>query len=61
MTTDTDLFPLRDLDFLLDDVIGLEQILQAPRYAAHDRETVASTLELARDVAMNVFRQASLT
>ncbi|MEZ4320588.1 MAG: acyl-CoA dehydrogenase [Myxococcota bacterium] len=51
----TDLFPLRDLTFLLEDVLDLDGILAAPAYAMHDRETLRSTLELARELAHDVF------
>ncbi|MEQ1505353.1 MAG: acyl-CoA dehydrogenase [Myxococcota bacterium] len=51
----TDLFPLRDLTFLLEDVLRLDTLLAAPRFAHHDRDTLRAVLELARTVAADVF------
>ncbi|MCB9684121.1 MAG: acyl-CoA dehydrogenase [Alphaproteobacteria bacterium] len=54
MTT-TDLMPTRDLRFLLEEVHGLGDLLTADRYAHTDLDTLRSVLDLARDVAHDVF------
>jgi len=51
----TDLFPLRDLDFLLWEVLSLGDLLTADRYAEHDEDSVRGMLELARSIAADVF------
>jgi butyryl-CoA dehydrogenase len=50
----TDLFPARDLQFLVEDVLDLDGLLAAPRYAHTDRDTVRSVFELARTLAKDV-------
>jgi len=55
----TDLFPLRDLRFLVEEVLDLPSLLAAPRYSSHDMDTVHSTLELARQLARDVFLPAA--
>jgi len=47
--------PLPDLHFLLDDVLDLQGLLQAPRFAEHDLDTVHQMLELAQQLADEVF------
>jgi butyryl-CoA dehydrogenase len=41
----------RDLDFLLYDLLDLEQLLEAPRYRAYDRATIAEILDTAQAIA----------
>jgi alkylation response protein AidB-like acyl-CoA dehydrogenase len=50
----TDLFPARDFTFLVEDVLGLPELLAAPRFAHTDVDTVRSVLELARSMAADV-------
>jgi alkylation response protein AidB-like acyl-CoA dehydrogenase len=50
----TDLFPARDWQFLVEEVLGLDALLAAPRYAHHDRDTVRQILDLARTLAKDV-------
>ena len=51
----TDPLPLRDLTFLLDDVLGLPDLLGKGPYADHDAEGLAAMLEMAREMALEVF------
>jgi butyryl-CoA dehydrogenase len=55
----TDLFPARDWQFLVEDVLGLDALLAAPRYAHTDRDTVRQVLELARGLAKDVILPAA--
>lgn len=48
-------FPLRDLQFLLEDVLDLGGLLTEDRFADHDLETVRAMLELASALAEDVF------
>jgi alkylation response protein AidB-like acyl-CoA dehydrogenase len=50
----TELFPARDWQFLVEDVLHLDTLLTAPRYAHHDRDTIRQVLELARTLAEDV-------
>lgn len=45
----------RDQDFLLYEVLGLQTLLQAPRYQGHDRTSVAAVLDLAQRIAEETF------
>jgi butyryl-CoA dehydrogenase len=45
----------RDLDFLLYDVCGLDAVLAAPRFADHDRASIAACLDLAESIAEERF------
>jgi butyryl-CoA dehydrogenase len=47
-------FPLRDLTFLLEDVFRLAELLETPRYAAHEVDDLRAVLELASDLAEDV-------
>jgi len=51
----TDRLPLRDLRFLLYEVLSLSDLLEAERYAMHDADAVDGMLELARAMAAEVF------
>ena len=48
------LIPDELIDFLLDDVLGLDRVLALPAFAAHTRETCALFLDSARRVARGV-------
>jgi len=50
-----DPLPLRDLLFLLDDVLGLSDVLGHPPYADHDVDGLASMLDMAREMTLEVF------
>lgn len=50
----TELFPARDWQFLVEEVLHLDTLLAAPRYAHHDRDTIRQVLELARTLAEGV-------
>ncbi|WP_148572501.1 acyl-CoA dehydrogenase [Nocardioides caldifontis] len=45
----------RDLDFLLFEWLGTEELFGRPRFADHDRSTVESVLELAESIATTRF------
>jgi len=45
----------RDLDFLLFEWLDTESLLQRPRFAEHDRDTVESVLDLAESIATTHF------
>ena len=45
----------RNLDFLLDEVLDVGKILNAPRYASYDRAVVASLLDTAEAIAEDEF------
>jgi butyryl-CoA dehydrogenase len=45
----------RQIDFLLDDVLGLDQILALPAFRAHDRAGVAQVLATAERLAVEAF------
>lgn len=45
----------RDIDFLLFDWLGLDALLDHPRYAEHSRDTVTAVLDLAAQLAETVF------
>ncbi|MGC6419451.1 MAG: acyl-CoA dehydrogenase [Bradymonadia bacterium] len=49
------LFRQRDLDFILYDVLALEQLCVAPRFAQHDRAVFDAILDTARKVAVDTF------
>lgn len=46
----------RHIDFLLDEVLGLAEILSLPRFEGHDRADLAQILDTAEQVAEDVFR-----
>ena len=45
----------RDIDFLLHEVFDLETLLSAPRYRAHDRESISAMLDSAENLARKHF------
>ena len=45
----------RDIDFLLHEVFDLEALLSAPRYRAHDRESISAMLDSAETLARKHF------
>jgi alkylation response protein AidB-like acyl-CoA dehydrogenase len=45
----------RDLDFLLHEWLGVEELAKRPRYAEHSRETFDAVLELAAQIAAEHF------
>lgn len=45
----------RDLDFYLYEMLGLESLLAAPRFADYDRETIDSVLDAAEAIATDTF------
>ena len=51
----TDRLPLSDLQFLLEDVLKVDGILQEGPYAEHDVEGLRSMLEMARELALEHF------
>ena len=52
------LIPRRDLDFLLGDWLRLDELLEAPAFAAHTRDDVAAVLDLSERVAADLFLPA---
>ncbi len=46
----------RNIDFLLYEFLGIEKLFQTPRYAAHDRQTVAAMLDSAEAIAEKYFQ-----
>lgn len=48
----------RHLDFVLDEVLGLRDVLALPKFSAHDRSDVAQILDTAEQVAEDHFRQS---
>jgi len=51
----TDRLPIRDLRFLLEDVLGLADLLQDAPYADHDLDGLVAMLDMAREMALDVF------
>jgi butyryl-CoA dehydrogenase len=47
------------LDFLLDDWLGVESLVQRPRFAEHSRETFASVLDTCERIAREKFAPAN--
>lgn len=45
----------RDLDFMLCEVLEVERLREYPRFAEHNRETFASALDLAHQIALEKF------
>lgn len=45
----------RDLDFVLFDLLGAEELFQRPRFAEHDRAGAAAILDLAESIAADHF------
>ncbi len=45
----------RDIDFLLYELLGTEQLLQRPRYREHSKDVLTATLETAEKVAVKYF------
>ncbi|MBL8630446.1 MAG: acyl-CoA dehydrogenase, partial [Rhodospirillaceae bacterium] len=48
-------FNRRDIDFLLYEVLGVDQLCARPRYAAHDRATFDAILNTTESLATEVF------
>jgi alkylation response protein AidB-like acyl-CoA dehydrogenase len=53
MLTATTVISRRDLDFLLRDWLGLDDLFNRPRFAEHDAGTVTAILDLAQEIAEN--------
>lgn len=51
MLTATTVINRRDLDFLLQNWLGLDDLLRRPRFAGHDMGTIGATLDLAQKIA----------
>ncbi len=49
----------RDVHFLLFEWLRVEELLDAPRYADHDRETLTAVLDLAQSLAQDNFQSAN--
>ena len=49
----------RDMHFLLFEWLGIEDLLSAPRYEAHDRDTLVAVLDLAETLAEDHFKSAN--
>ncbi|MGG7568140.1 acyl-CoA dehydrogenase [Rhodovulum sp. DZ06] len=47
---------LEDLEFILDDMLGLDELLARPRYAEHDRDTIRAMMETALKLAEEKFQ-----
>ncbi|MDA0631189.1 MAG: acyl-CoA dehydrogenase N-terminal domain-containing protein, partial [Proteobacteria bacterium] len=45
----------RDVDFLMYEILNLDELLASERYQDHDRETVAAVLDLAEQMAEEEF------
>jgi len=45
----------RDVDFLMYEILNLDELLASERYQDHDRETVAAVLDLAQQMAEEEF------
>ncbi|MDQ2849306.1 MAG: acyl-CoA dehydrogenase family protein, partial [Actinomycetota bacterium] len=45
----------RDLDFLLNEWLQVNDLLERPRFADHSAETFAAVLDLSEDIAVNEF------
>ena len=45
----------RDVDFLMYELLGLDELLAAERYREHDRESIAAVLDLAQQMAEEEF------
>lgn len=45
----------KDIEFWLYDMLDVEQLLRHPRYADHNRETFAATLDTAEEIALKYF------
>ncbi len=46
----------RDLDFLLYETLGLDELLQAPRFADYDRDAIGAIFDLSQSIAEDVFQ-----
>ena len=46
----------RDLDFLLYETLGLDSLLQSPRFADYDRESIDAIFDLSQSIAEDVFQ-----
>lgn len=51
----TRLIDRRHLDFLLDEVLAVDELCRYPRFAEHSRETFGATLSLAQQLALETF------
>ena len=45
----------RDLDFLMYEMLGVEKLLDAPRFAAYDRSAITQILDTAQGMAEHTF------
>jgi butyryl-CoA dehydrogenase len=45
----------RDLDFLMYETLGLDELLQHPRYSEYDRESIDAILDLSQQLGEDVF------
>jgi hypothetical protein len=50
----------RDMDFLLNDWLQLDKLLERPRFAEHPMETISAALDLAQELAAKYFGPAQL-
>lgn len=55
MSDSAALIPRRDLDFLLQEWLGVDGLLEQPRYGHHSRETLAAVLDLSEQLALDFF------
>lgn len=55
------LIPRRDLAFILYELLGVENLTQAPRYAAHDRTVFDAVLDTAEAIARDHFAPHAAT
>ena len=46
----------RDLDFLLYETLGLDELLEAPRFADYDKEAIDAIFDLSQSIAEDVFQ-----
>ena len=46
----------RDLDFIMYEMLGLDDILSRPRYSDYDRESVTAILDLGQSMAEDQFQ-----
>ena len=45
----------RDIDFLLYEMLGLDSMLETPRYAGYDRASIEAVLDMAQQIAEEKF------
>ena len=51
----SDFVQRRDLDFLMYEMLGLNELLRTPRFDAHDRESITSILDSAEHIARKYY------